>query len=67
MWGSKSDDDPGKTVKSNCANIKEVQCESVRTGEGLSMCVVPVKVWHKDSDKETMAFAMLDTWSQVLL
>ena len=39
---SKNDDDPGKTVKNNCANIKDVQCGSARTGEVLSMCVVPV-------------------------
>ena len=61
---SKDGYDPGKTAKNNCANIKNVQCESVRTGEVLSMCVVPVKVWHKNSDKEIMMFAMLDTWSQ---
>ena len=39
---SKNDDDPGKTVKNNCANIKDVQCGSARTGEVLTMCVVPV-------------------------
>ena len=61
---SKDDDDPGKTVKNNCANIKDVQCESFRTGEVLSMCVVPVKVRHKNSDKEIMMFVMLDTCSQ---
>ena len=42
--GGKYDNDPRKTVKNNCANIKDVHCESVRTGEVLSMCVVPVKV-----------------------
>ena len=57
--GSKSDDDPGKTIKNNCANIEDVQLESIRTGETLSMCVVPVKVQHKTSDKEIMTFAML--------
>ena len=31
--GSKSDDDPGKTIKNNCANIKDFQFESIRTGE----------------------------------
>ena len=41
---SKGDDNSGKTVKSNCANIRDVQCESVRTGDFLSMCRVPVKV-----------------------
>ena len=61
---SKSDDDSGKTVKSKCANIKDVQCESVRTGEVLSMCVVLVKFQHKNSDKEIMTFVMLDTCSQ---
>ena len=57
--GSKSDDDPGKTIKNNCANIEDVQLESIRTGETLSMCVVPVKVQHKTSDREIMTFAML--------
>ena len=61
---SKSGDDPGKTVKINCANIKDVQCESVRTVEVLSMSIVPVKVQHKNADKEIMTFAMLDTCSQ---
>ena len=61
---SKNNDDPGRTVKNNCANIKDVQCESIRTGDVLSMCVVPVKVRHKNSDKEIMTFAMLDTCSQ---
>ena len=42
----------------------DVQYESFRTGEVLSMCVEPVKVWHKNSDKEIMKFAMLDTCSQ---
>ena len=57
--GSKSDDDPGKTIKNNCANIEDIQFESIRTGETLSMCVVPVKVQHKTSDKAIMMFAML--------
>ena len=61
---SKSGDDPEKTVKINCANIKDVQCESVRTIEVLSMSIVPVKVQHKNADKEIMTFAMLDTCSQ---
>ena len=61
---SKGNDDPGKTVKNNCTNIKDVQCELVRTGEVLSMCVLPAKVGHKNSDKEIMTFAMLDTCSQ---
>ena len=52
------------TVKNNCANIKDVQCESVRTVEVLSMSIVPVKVQHKNADKEIMTFAMLDTCSQ---
>ena len=61
---SKGNDDPGKTVKNNFTNIKDVQCESITTGEVISMCVVPFKVQHKNSDKEIMTFAMLDTCSQ---
>ena len=52
------------TVKNNCSNIKDVQCESVRTVEVLSMSIVPVKVQHKNADKEIMTFVMLDTCSQ---
>ena len=61
---SKDDDDSGKTVKNICANITDVQCESIRTGEVLSMCVVSVQVPHKNSDKEIMMFSILDTCSQ---
>ena len=56
---SKNDYDPD-----NCANIKDIHCESIRTGEVLSMCVVLVKVRHKNSDKEIITFAILDTCSQ---
>ena len=61
---SKSDDDPGSIGKNNCANIKDVQCEPIGTGEVLSMCIVPVKVQNKNSDKKVMMFAMLETFSQ---
>ena len=61
---SNSDDDPRKTVKKNCTNVKDVQCNSIGTGEVLSMCVVPVKIRHKNCDKEIVTFAMLDTFSQ---
>lgn len=54
---SKSDDDQGKTVKNNCANIKDVQCDSIRTGEILSICVVNVNDQHENSDKEIVMFA----------
>ena len=54
---SKRDDDPGKTVRNNCANIKGIQQESIRTGEILSMWAVPLKVQHKNSEKELMMFA----------
>ena len=61
---SKTDNDPGKTIKNNCVNMKDVQCESAGTGGVLSKCVVPVKVQNENSDKEIMTFAMLDTFSQ---
>ena len=41
-----------------------IQCESIGTEDVLSMCVVPVKVQHNQSDKEIITFAMLDTCSQ---
>ena len=53
-----------KTVKNTCADIKDVQCESIRTGKVLSMCIVSVQVWHKNSGKEITTFAVLNTCSQ---
>ena len=51
-------------MTSNCANVDEIQCESIGTEDVLSMCVVPVKVHHNQSDKEIITFVMLDTCSQ---
>ena len=53
-----------KSVTSNCANVDDIQCESVGTEDVLNMCVVPVKVQQNQSDKKIIAFAMLDTCSQ---
>ena len=51
-------------MTSNCANVDDIQCQSVGTEDVLSMCVVPVKVQDNQSDKEIITFAMLDTCSQ---
>ena len=51
-------------MTSNSANVDEIQCESIGTEDVLSMCVVPVKVHHNQSDKEIITFVMLDTCSQ---
>ena len=61
-----SSDDNKKSViiKSNCANISNTQCAAIVSGQVLSMCVVPVKVQHKESNKEIITFALLDTCSQ---
>ena len=53
-----------KSVTSNCANVDDIQCQSVGTEDVLSMCVVPAKVQDNQSDKEIITFAMLDTCSQ---
>ena len=53
-----------KSVTSNCANVDDIQCESIGTEDVLSMYVVPVKVQHSQSDKEIITLAMLDTCSQ---
>ena len=52
------------SVTSNCANINNIQCESVSTEYVLSMRVVPVKVQHNQSDNEIRTFAILDACSQ---
>ena len=49
------------TVKSNCAGVG---CAAATFGQVISMCVVPVRVKHSDSDKEVKTFALLDTCSQ---
>ena len=56
-YDSKSDDDTEKTVKNNCVNTKDLQCESFGPAEVLSMCVVPVKILHNNSEKEMITFA----------
>ena len=53
-----------KSETSNCANVYDIQYESIGTEDVLSMCVVPVKVQHNQSDKEIITFSMLDTCSQ---
>ena len=61
---SSSDDKTSEIIKSNCANISNTQYAAIGSGQVLSMCVVPVKVQHKQSNKEIIAFAMLDTCCQ---
>ena len=58
------DNNASEIVKSNCANISNTQCAAIGSGQVISMCVVPVKVQHKESNKEIITFAMLDTCSQ---
>ena len=50
----------------NCANTSNTQCAATGSGQVLylSMCVVPVKVQHEESNKEIITFAMLDTCTQ---
>ena len=57
-------DKTSKIIKSNCATISNAQCASIGSGQVLCMCVVPVKVQHKESNKEITIFAMLHTCSQ---
>ena len=48
-------------IKSNCAGVG---CATATFGQVISMCVVPVRVKHSDSDKEVKTFTLLDTCSQ---
>ena len=59
-----NDDETSEIIKSNCANISNTQCAAIGSGQVPSMCVVPVKVQHKQSNKEIITFAMPDTCSQ---
>ena len=54
-------DDKTEIIKSNCANVSNTQYAAISSGQVLSMCVVPVKVQHKEFNKEISTFAMLDT------
>ena len=61
---SSNDDKTSAIIKSNCANISNTQRAAIGFGQVISMFVVPVKVQHKESSKEIITFAMLDTCSQ---
>ena len=62
-----SDNDTDKTVEqpeamnSNCAGIKNA---ATVVGEVISMCVVPVRLRHCNSQKEVKTFTLLDSCSQ---
>ena len=62
-----SDDDTYKAgeqpeaMKNNCAGIKNV---ATVVGEIISMCVVPVRLRHRNSQKEVKTFTLLDSCSQ---
>ena len=61
-----SDNDTDTTVEqeaiiSNCAGIKNA---ATAVGEVISMCVVPVKLKHCNSQKEVKTFALQDSCSQ---
>ena len=48
-------------MNSNCAGIKNA---ATVVGEVISMCVVPVRLRHCNSQKEVKTFALLDSCSQ---
>ena len=58
------EDDVEKSGKSNCGNIGEVNCVSIGTNRVLRMCVAPARIFHDESDKELIVFAIPDTCSQ---
>ena len=49
------------TVKSTCAGVG---CATATFSQLISMCVVPVRLKHSNSDKEVKTFALLNTCSQ---
>ena len=49
------------TFKSCCPGVG---CVTANLIQVISMCVIPIRVKHSDSDKEVEAFALLDTCSQ---
>ena len=61
---SSDDNKASEKIKSSWANIGNNQCAAIFPGQVLSMCVLPVKVQHKKSNKEIITFAMLDNCSQ---
>ena len=62
--GNKSSTGDDKTVKSNCAYVGDSHNNYTGDLTVLSMCVVPVIIWHEKSNKEVISFAMLDACSQ---
>ena len=65
--GSKDNSDSGN-IKSNYATLdNNVKCASTTEKSGskiISMCIVPVKIKHRDSNKMVTAYAMLDNFSR---
>ena len=61
---SSNNDKTSEIIKSNCVNISNTQCAAIGSGQVLSTCVVIVKFQHKESNKEIITFAMLDTCIQ---
>ena len=65
--GSQNNSDSGN-IKSNYATLdNDVKCETTTAKSGLkviSMCIVPVKIKHGDSNKMVTTYAMLDSCSQ---
>ena len=59
-----NDHKTSEIMKSNCANISNTQCAAICSGQVFSMHVVPVKVQHKENNKDIITFAMLDSCSQ---
>ena len=49
-----------EAMESNCAGIKNA---ATVVGEVISMCVVPVRLRHCNSQKEVKAFVLLDSCS----
>ena len=60
---NKSSTDDEKTVMSNCAYVGDSNNNYTGDLRVLSMCVVPVRIWHEKSNKEIISFAMLDACS----
>ena len=47
------------TVKSNCAGIG---CAAATLSQVISICVVPARAKHSDSEKELKNFALIQSW-----
>ena len=57
--------DDNKPITNTCTGVRSLSCASTRfRSDIISMCVVPVQIFHRDSSEVLYTYAMLDNCIQ---